>query len=221
MVRLTGARRCGAAVAVTLAIAACSKPASPESVSTVGAVDTKHASVSTNTGTTVVGRAPVTNSGTPAIVVLEPRHSRALPEPASMPYMDQLSRHFLPSIFWVRTGYPAEFRNSDEELHNINVRDGGTQEQIFNVAVPPGVNYLHTFARSGVFDVRCDIHSDMTAQIVAAASPYVILADANGHFEIPNVVPGTYVVTVYAGADPIETTVDARGSRTEVDLTHQ
>ena len=35
-----------------------------------------------------------------------------------MPYMDQLSRTFIPSILFVRTGHRAEFLNSDEELHN-------------------------------------------------------------------------------------------------------
>ena len=167
----------------------------------------------------MIGRAPVTNTGTPAIVILEPRHSAPLPEPAWMPYMDQASRNFIPSILFVRTGYPTEFRNSDEELHNINVKDGGTREQVFNVAVPPGVNYLHTFARSALYDVSCDVHGAMSAQIIAATSPYVILADANGQFEIPHVVPGTYVVTVYAGAEPIEKIVEVMGSRTEVNVT--
>jgi hypothetical protein len=60
----------------------------------------------------------------------------------------------------------------------------------------------------------------MSAQIVAAASPYVALADSNGRFE-PHVVSGTYTVIVYAGAEPIEKTVEVTGSRTEVDVTGQ
>jgi plastocyanin len=176
---------------------------------------------SSNTGTTVVGRAPVTDSGTAAIVILEPRHSAPLPEPATMPYMDQLSRTFMPSVLVVRTGHRAQFLNSDEELHNINVKDGKTREQAFNVALPPGISYTHTFEHSGVFDVSCDAHSGMSAQIIAASSPYVAFADAHGRFEIPHVVPGTYAVTVYAGAEPIEKTVEVSGSRTEVDVTRQ
>jgi plastocyanin len=176
---------------------------------------------SSDTGTTVVGRAPVTDSGTAAIVILEPRHSAPLPEPATMPYMDQLSRTFMPSVLVVRTGHRAQFLNSDEELHNINVKDGKTREQAFNVALPPGISYTHTFEHSGVFDVSCDAHSGMSAQIIAASSPYVAFADAHGRFEIPHVVPGTYAVTVYAGAEPIEKTVEVSGSRTEVDVTRQ
>jgi plastocyanin len=175
-----------------------------------------------NPGETVVaGRVPVANTGAAAIVILEPRHSNPLPEPATMPYMDQLSRTFIPSVLFVRTGHQTQFLNSDEELHNINVKKSGTNEQAFNVALPPGINYVHTFAQSGVYDVSCDAHSGMSAQIISAASPYVALADSNGHFEIPHVVPGTYAVTVYAGAESIEKMVQVTGSRTEVDVTHQ
>jgi plastocyanin len=205
-------------------LAACSKPApasSRESASTAESVSTGPTRASSNTGTTVIGNAPVTDTGAAAIVILEPRHSAPLPEPTTTPYMDQLSRTFIPSVLFVRTGQRAQFLNSDEELHNINVKNGKTREQAFNVALPPGINYVHTFEHSGVYDVRCDAHPGMSAQIIAASSPYVALADSSGHFEIPNVVPGTYAVTVYAGAEPIEKTVEVTGSRTEVDVTRQ
>ena len=136
-----------------------------------------------------------------------------------MPYMDQLSRTFIPSVLFVRTGHRAQFLNNDEELHNINVKNGKTREQAFNVALPPGITYVHTFEHSGVYDVSCDAHSGMSAQIIAASSPYSALADSDGHFEIPNVVPGKYAVTVYAGAEPIEKTVEVTGLRTEVNVT--
>jgi plastocyanin len=225
MVRLLTRQRFGCAgIVLAVTLAACSKPApgaSRESASAAEAVTMGTTSESSNTGTTVVGRAPVTDSGTAAIVILEPRHSAPLPEPATMPYMDQLSRIFIPSVLVVRTGHRAQFLNSDEELHNINVKDGKTREQAFNVALPPGISYVHTFEHSGVYDVSCDAHSGMSAQIIAAASPYVAFADSNGRFEIPHVVPGTYAVIVYAGAEPIEKTVEVTGSRTEVDVTRQ
>jgi Polysaccharide lyase family 4, domain II/Copper binding proteins, plastocyanin/azurin family len=222
--RLTQQRLRLVGIVLAATLAACSKPApasSPESGSAGEAASTGPASASSNTGTTVIGRAPVTHTGAAAIVILEPRHSTPLPEPATMPYMDQLSRTFIPSVLFVRTGHRAQFLNSDEELHNINVKNGKTREQAFNVALPPGISYVHTFEHSGVYDVSCDAHSGMSAQIIAASSPYVALADSNGHFEIPQVVPGIYAVTVYAGAEAIETTVEVTGSRTEVNVTRQ
>jgi hypothetical protein len=135
--------------------------------------------------------------------------------------MDQLARNFIPSVLFVRTGQRTQFLNSDEELHNVNVKNGKTLEQAFNVALPPGISYAHTFERPGVYDVSCDAHSGMSAQIIAASSPYAVLADPNGYFEIPHVVPGMYAVTVYAGAEPIEQTVEVSGSRTEVNVVRQ
>jgi plastocyanin len=213
-----------ASICAGFVLAACSNPApppQPESGSIGQGVSTGPASDSGNKGTTVIGRAPVVQTGAAAIVILEPRHSTPLPEPATMPYMDQLARNFIPSVLFVRTGQRAQFLNSDEELHNINVKNGKTLEQAFNVALPPGISYVHTFEHSGVYDVSCDAHSGMSAQIIAASSPYVTVADSNGHFEIPDVVPGTYAVTVYAGAEPIEKTIEVTGSRTEVDVTRQ
>lgn len=138
-----------------------------------------------------------------------------------MPYMDQLARNFIPSVLFVRTGHRAQFLNSDEELHNINVKNTETREQEFNVALPPSINYVHTFENSGVYAVSCDAHPGMSAQIIAATSPYVAIADSKGHFEIPDVVPGTYAVAVYAGAEAIVKTVEVTGARTELDVTRQ
>jgi plastocyanin len=225
MVPLLTQQRFGCAgIILAATLAACSKPAPAslrESASAGETVSTGPTSASSNTGTTVIGRAPVTHTGAAAIVILEPRHSAPLPEPATMPYMDQLSRNFIPSVLFVRTGHRAQFLNSDEELHNVNVKNGKTLEQAFNVALPPGITYVHTFEHSGVYDVSCDAHSGMSAQIIAASSPYVALADSNGHFEIPQVVPGMYAVTVYAGGEPIEKTVEVTGSRTDVIVTRQ
>lgn len=225
MVPLLAQQRLGcAAIVLTAILAACSKPAPaspPESASAGEAESIGPASTSGTTGTHVTGRAPVTETGAAAIVILEPRHSAPLPEPTTVPSMDQLFRVFTPSVLFVRTGHRAQFLNSDEELHNINVKNGETREQAFNVALPPGINYVHTFEQSGVYNVSCDAHPGMSAQIIATSSPYVALADDKGHFEIPHVVQGTYAVVVYAGAEPIEKTVEVAGSRTEVDVTRQ
>jgi plastocyanin len=154
-------------------------------------------------------------------VILEARHSARLSEPAMTPYMAHLARNFIPSVLFVRTGDQAQLLNNDEELHNINVKNSETREQAFNVALPPGITYVHKFEQSGVYDVSCDAHPGMSAQIIAAASPYVALADSNGRFEIPRVVSGMYALTVYAGGEPIEKTVEVTGARTEVNVTRQ
>jgi hypothetical protein len=167
----------------------------------------------------VAGKAPLTTSGIPAIVVLEPvNHTPVVPPPDRVPALDQVSRTFVPSILFVRTGYPAEFRNSDSELHNVNVKDASTREQAFNVAVATDEKYVHTFRRDGMFDVSCDVHAGMSAQIIVSSSPYVTFADKDGNFSFPKVERGAYTATVYAGASAVEHAVEAHASRTDLDL---
>jgi len=155
-----------------------------------------------------------------AIVVLEPRHETPLPDPVNTPYMDQISRTFIPSVMFVRTGHPAEFRNSDEEMHNINVMNLETRTQIFNVAVPMDETYIHEFEEPGNFYVSCDVHPGMSAEIIATSSPYATFAGADGQFEFPDVVPGAYVLRVYAGTTPFEIPVQVDGPRTTIDASH-
>jgi hypothetical protein len=221
---LTLLRLSCAGIVLAATLAACSKPppaSSQESASADEDVRKGRANGSSDTGTTVIGKAPVGSTGAAPIVIFEPRHSVPLPEPATVPYLDQLAREFIPSVLFVRTGHRARFLNNDGELHNVNVKHSETLEQAFNVALPPGITYVHTFERPGVYNVSCDAHSGMSAQIIATSSPYAALADSNGNFEIPHVVPGTYAVIVYTGDEQIEKTVEVAGSRTEVSLTRQ
>src|SRR5207342_2691129 len=104
------------------------------------------------------GRSPAASGGFPSIIVLEPHAPGDPPPQAVVPYMDQVQQSFIPSILLVRTGQPTEFRNNDDVLHNVRVREDATHSPAFNVAIPTGEKYLFTFARDGFYDVGCDIH---------------------------------------------------------------
>lgn len=132
--------------------------------------------------------------------------------------MDQVAQTFIPGVLVVRTRQPAEFRNSDDVLHNVRVREDATKGGTFNVAIPTGEEYLHTFARDGFYDVGCDIHPGMAATIYSSTSPYVALTDRGGQFEIHGVPPGPYTAVIYAGAEKIERAVDVVAGETELTL---
>jgi Carboxypeptidase regulatory-like domain len=167
----------------------------------------------------VSGRVPVVSGGSPTLIILAPAEPRELPPQAGKPFMDQVVLTFTPAVLFVRTGQPAEFRNSDDVLHNVRVREDATRQGTFNVAIPTGGVYEHAFERDGFYDVGCDIHPGMSALVIAASTPYTAIADAQGVFTIPDVPPGAYVVTVYAGADKLERPVQVTAGRTDVDLT--
>jgi hypothetical protein len=170
----------------------------------------------------VAGRAPVPGSGIPVIVLLNPKPAREFPPPTDTPVMDQVALTFGPPLLFVRTNQPAEFRNSDDALHNVHVTHEETKEPQFNVAIPTGERFTYTFHRDGFYHVGCDIHPAMSAEIFASSSPYVTMAEADGRFAVDDVPPGEYAVTVFAGARRIERAVTvAAGTSTDVNLLDQ
>jgi len=167
-------------------------------------------------GHVVSGKGPAGINGQLPIVMLQPKASTEYPVPAERPYMDQISQTFIPAMLFVRTGQPTEFRNSDDVLHNVRVRESDTREGMFNVAIPTGGTWNFTFPRDGFYDVGCDIHPGMSAQIFSASTPYVVAAALDGSFQFEDVPPGSYTVTVFAGAQKVEKTVDVSEAKTVV-----
>lgn len=147
-------------------------------------------------------------SGGTAVVVLTPKDARTFAPQDAKPVMDQSNLTFLPDLLFVRTGQAAEFRNSDDVLHNVNVKHEETKEQAFNVAIPTGGNYDHTFARDGFYRVGCDIHPAMAASIFASASPFTTMSASDGSFAFEDVPPGAWTVTAYAGGRRVQKAVD-------------
>lgn len=150
--------------------------------------------------------------------MLDPIGEKALPAPAEPPVMDQAVLTFIPEVLFVRTGQSTEFRNSDDTLHNINVREDETKTQAFNVAIPTGAIYHYTFSKNGFYSVRCDIHPAMSALIVATATPYTAQTDAAGSFAFADVEAGAYTMRVYAGSQMIEKKIDVAGPSTDASV---
>ena len=53
------------------------------------------------------------------------------------------------------------------------------------------------FARPGVVRVFCNIHASMSALIVVVASPYFATTKQDGTFDIADVPPGQYNLTMF------------------------
>ena len=163
----------------------------------------------------VVGKAP-TAPDSKSFVVLTPADTKLLPPPDAKPLMDQLQLTFIPSLLIVRSGHPVVFRSSDAELHNVNINHARTRQQEFNVAIPPQGTYEHTFKNSGFYDVRCDIHPAMAAQIFVAETPYVVVAEADGSFTFEGIEPGAYTLSIYSGGNRTDRPIQVATGRNEV-----
>lgn len=165
-------------------------------------------------GSVVSAIVPAAVDGAASIVVLDPAGPFDLPY-ADQPVMDQIAKMFTPDMMFVRTDQTVQFLNDDDSLHNVNVTNAATKEQIFNVAIIPENNYEYRFKDEGLYDVHCDIHTTMAAVIVVSASPYAKMADLDGRVEFDGVVPGPYTAVVYAGTKRLEAPVDVTLPRTE------
>ena len=130
--------------------------------------------------------------------------------------MDQAGLTFGPELLLVRTGFPVEFRNSDDTLHNVRVSHEETRASAFNVAIPTGEAYTYTFERDGFYRVGCDIHPAMAASVFAASSPFTAVAGADGSFAFADVPPGAWTITVYADGKRLHKDVEVKGGVTEV-----
>jgi plastocyanin len=200
-------------IAACAAACSCSKPEAPPAA--VAAAAPPSAASSTAANGSVAGRVHATGT---AVVVLEPKSPRAFAPPGEKPVMDQAGLTFGPELLLVRTGYPVEFRNSDDTLHNVRVSHEETRASAFNVAIPTGESYTYTFERDGFYRVGCDIHPAMAASVFAASSPFTTLAAADGSFTFADVPPGAWTVTVYTGGKKLHQDVAVTGGVTSVTI---
>jgi plastocyanin len=205
------------AVSIVL-LAACSDNRSAEVSDKPAAAAVGDEAPPSSTHGVVVGKAP-TAANSKSFVTLTPASTKELTPPDTKAVMDQIQMSFVPALLIVRSGYPVVFRSSDEELHNININHARTRQQEFNIAIPPDGTYEHTFRTPGFYDVRCDIHPAMSAQIFVADTPYVVVADGDGSFAFEGVEPGAYTLTVYTGGIRRDQPIQVASGRNDVQIT--
>jgi plastocyanin len=106
----------------------------------------------------------------------------------------QKDKSFSPHVLAIPVGSFVDFPNADPIFHNAFSSYSG---QVFDIGLyPPGSTRSVRFTRAGVVRVFCNIHSSMSAMIVVLATPYFAITRRDGSFEIPNVDPGEYDLSV-------------------------
>lgn len=109
------------------------------------------------------------------------------------PLLDQVDYTFVPRVLPVLAGERVEFRNSDDELHNIHTYSKGRRRnRNFNEAQRPGSLLHTTFPRPDSLLVLCDIHSHMMAHMLILPNPFWARVGDDGRYAIAGVPPGSY-----------------------------
>jgi plastocyanin len=123
--------------------------------------------------------------------------NRVYPAPAAPVIMDQKGCRFTPHVIGVMAGQPVEYRNSDATLHNVHTLPMEMGNESTDVTqAPMGAPERRVYTRpERMISVRCNNHPWMNAWVNVSASPFYAVSDADGHFEIKGLPPGTYTLT--------------------------
>jgi hypothetical protein len=157
------------------------------------------------------------------VIVENVKKGKAAPKKEFL--IDNIRCRFDPlvGIAYVKAEYVI--KNSDPLLHNTNlgkVLEGGKRRTVYNLALPHENQVIKKKNRvAGLIQVKCDAHSWMRAYVYSSRHPYVAITDANGNYEIKDLLPGKYTVRFWhEGFEEISREVEVKtGEVSETNVT--
>jgi plastocyanin len=122
--------------------------------------------------------------------------NKLYPMPSTPVVIDQKGCRYTPHVVGAMVGQPVSFTNSDPTMHNIHMLPTVGGNQTVDISQPPnGVAESRVFSQPELMiPVRCNNHPWMQAFINVVTNPFYSVSDADGHFEIKGLPPGTYTV---------------------------
>ena len=137
---------------------------------------------------TVVWLTPIGNP--PSVQPLPPGHFTLV----------QKNRTFTPHLLVVPVGSVVSFPNDDPFFHNVFSLFNGKR---FDLGLyESGSSREVMFSREGISFIFCNIHPQMSAVVIALATPLYDIAGPAGSFSIHPVLPGTYELHVWIEGAP-------------------
>jgi plastocyanin len=123
-------------------------------------------------------------------------------DPSNIPKLVQKNKNFHPSLLVIPVGGKVEFPNHDPFFHNVfSLFDG----KRFDLGLyESGSTRFVKFDQPGISFIFCNIHAEMSAVVIAMATPYYAISDARGEVSIPSVPPGRYDLQIFHSAVPTD-----------------
>ncbi len=131
-----------------------------------------------------------------AVIWLKPLQPTAARTPAPGKFtLLQKNKMFTPHLLVVPVGSSVAFPNEDPFFHNVfSLFDG----KRFDLGLyEAGSTRSVVFSRVGVSYIFCNIHSEMSAVVIALDTPFYSVADPRGSFRIEGVPDGDYSLHVW------------------------
>jgi plastocyanin len=183
---------------------------------------------------TVRGRVEVTRAAgaaeheqSPVLVYLV---GFAEPPPDDSAEIQQREKHFLPNLLGITAGQRVSFPNGDPFYHNVFSPSSVRKFDLGQYR--PGETRSRVFPKTGVVDVYCNIHPQMSATILVLPNRRFATAKPDGDYVIEGVPAGRWTIYAYSrrAARPVgkpvvvtagaATTVDFRVAETRDDFGH-
>jgi plastocyanin len=114
---------------------------------------------------------------------------------ADRPRLVQKNKSFEPHVLVVPVGASVEFPNRDPFFHNVFSLFEGKR---FDLGLyEAGSTRNVVFDKPGISYIFCNIHSEMSAVVIAVTSPYYGISDRKGRVAISHVPPGRYTLRIW------------------------
>jgi plastocyanin len=128
---------------------------------------------------------------TPVGATVEPPRQ----DPSHIPQLVQKDKSFRPPLVVIPVGGKVEFPNHDPFFHNVfSLFDG----KRFDLGLyESGSTRFVQFDKPGISFIFCNIHAQMSAVVIALATPYYGISDARGDISFKDVPPGRYSLQVF------------------------
>jgi len=123
------------------------------------------------------------------------------PKQTQVPQLVQKNKSFHPSLLVIPAGGKVEFPNRDPFFHNVFSLFEGKR---FDLGLyESGTTRVVQFDKPGISFIFCNIHAEMSAVVIALATPYYAVSDVHGDVSIPDVPAGRYQLQIFhAGVAP-------------------
>jgi plastocyanin len=117
------------------------------------------------------------------------------PQGSNQPRLVQKNKSFEPHVLVVPVGTSVEFPNRDPFFHNVFSLFEGKR---FDLGLyEAGSTRYVVFDKPGISYIFCNIHSEMSAVVIAVSTPYYGMSDPQGRVAIPHVPPGRYTLRIW------------------------
>jgi plastocyanin len=167
----------------------------------------------------IVTKAGVLSTEPPlAVVYLEGNFAR----PASLPTKEvaQKDLTFIPALLPIEVGTKVQFPNLDDQYHNIFSYSPAKRFDLGRYRPEERPIPSVTFDQPGLVTLRCDIHEHMRGLILVLNTPYFVMSDTAGRFQLDRLPAGHYTLKAWIDSRTTrEKPIDLKNGQTlHVDL---